>query len=233
MNRNLMFLSALGAGLMTVAGAAQTAAPQAPATAPAPAASPAAAPAPQAIPAKIALVAFEQAVFATNEGQKAVQDVQKKYEPRKGAIDTLSTEVDTLKKQLQSAPATLSDAERATRLKAIDTKEKQLNRDAEDAQTAYNADLQEAYAKVAQKVSVTLKNYVAQNGYTLLLDVSNQQSAVMWATQNTDVTQAVVEAYNASSGVAAPPPSAPSASRPRPSGATAPKPAAPKPAAPK
>ncbi|MCU1324625.1 MAG: outer rane chaperone Skp (OmpH) [Acidobacteriaceae bacterium] len=230
MNRNLVVLSALGAGLMTVAGAAQTAAPQAPA-APAPTA--AAAPAPQAIPAKIALVAFEQAVFATNEGQKAVQEVQKKFEPRKGQIDTLAGEVDSLKKQLQSAPATLSDADRAARLKAIDTKEKQLNRDAEDAQTAYNTELQEAYAKVAQKVSVTLKTYVAQNGYTLLLDVSNQQSAVMWAVQNTDVTQAVVEAYNTSSGVAAPPPSAPSAARPRPAGATAPKPAAPKPAAPR
>jgi outer membrane protein len=179
------------------------------------------------------LVAFEQAVFATNEGQQAVQAVQKKFEPKKAQIDTLAQEVDSLKKQLQSAPATTTDEERAARLKAIDTKEKQLNREAEDAQTAYNADLQEAYAKVAQKVSVTLKTYVAQNGYTLLLDVSNQQSAVMWAMQNTDVTQAVVDAYNASSGVAAPAPSAPSASRPRPSGTTAPKPATPKPAAPK
>jgi len=233
MNRNLVLVSALGAGLMTAAGVAQTA-PQAPA-APATQAAPAAAPvAPQAIPAKIALVAFEQAVFATNEGQKAVQDVQKKYEPKKAQIDTLAQEVESLKKQLQSAPATLSDDERASRLKAIDTKEKQLNRDAEDAQTAYNADLQEAYAKVAQKVSVTLKTYVANNGFTLLLDVSNQQSAVMWAVQNTDVTQAVVDAYNTSSGVAAPAPSAPSAGRPaRPSGTTTtPRSTTPRPATP-
>ena len=232
MNRNLVLLSALGAGLLTTAGLSQTAAPAATASAAQPAAV-----APQAIPAKIALVAFEQAVFATNEGQKTVQDVQKKYEPKKATIDTLAQEVDSLKKQIQSAPATMSEDERNSRLKAIDTKEKLLNRDAEDAQTAYNADLQEAYQKVAQKVSVTLKSYVAQNGYTLLLDVSNQQSAVMWAVQNTDVTQAIVEAYNTSSGVAAPAPSAPSASRPRTiSPATkpaAPKPATPKPAAPK
>jgi Skp family chaperone for outer membrane proteins len=131
---------------------------------------------------------------------------------------------------LQSAPATLSDAERATRLKTIDTKEKQLNRDAEDAQTAYNADLQETYGKLAAKVSTVLKKYVSDNGYTLLLDVSSQQSNVMWANQSTDVTQALVTAYNTSSGVAAPIPSAPSApaaSRPRPP-ATTPKPAAPK-----
>jgi outer membrane protein len=229
MNRTLILVSALGAGLMTTAGMAQT---PAPAPAPPPATEPAA-PAPvtpQAIPAKIALVAFEQAVFATNEGQKAVQDIQTKYKPKKDQIDGLSHEVDALKKQLQGAPATLTDADRAAKMKEIDAKEKRLNHDAEDAQTAYNTDLQEAYGKVAAKVSVTLKKYVSDNGFTLLLDVSSQQSNVMWANQSTDVTQAVVTAYNTSSGVAAPVPSAPSApaaARPRPS-TTAPKPAPPK-----
>jgi outer membrane protein len=231
MNRTLILVSALGAGLMTAAGMTQTpaAAPAAPATEPAAAPAPVT---PQAIPAKIALVAFEQAVFATNEGQKAVQDIQTKYKPKKDQIEGLSHEVDSLKKQLQSAPATLSDADRAAKMKEIDAKEKRLNHDAEDAQTAYNTDLQEAYGKVAAKVSVTLKKYVSDNGFTLLLDVSSQQSNVMWANQSTDVTQAVVTAYNTSSGVAAPVPSAPSATapaaaRPRPTTAT-PKPAAPK-----
>lgn len=212
MNRNLFVVTALGAGMTAAAAVAQAPA-TAPATQPAAAAATPAA-APQALPAKVALIAFEQAVFATNEGQRAVQEVTKKYEPKKAQIDTLAGEVDSLKKQLQSAPATLSEEERQTRLKNIDTKEKQLNRDAEDAQTAYNADLQEAYGKVAQKFSGIAKNYVQTNGFTLLLDVSNQQSNVMWAIQSTDVTQAVVEAYNKSSGVTAPPPSAPSASRP-------------------
>jgi Skp family chaperone for outer membrane proteins len=215
---------------MTTAGMAQT--PATPAATP-PASQPAApaeaAPVtPQAIPAKIALVAFEQAVFATNEGQRAVQDIQQKYKPKKDEIDTLSAEVESLKKQLQSAPATLPDAERATRLKAIDTKEKKLTHDAEDAQTAYNTDLQEAYGKLAAKVSASLKKYVSDNGYTLLLDVSSQQSNVMWANQSTDVTQAVVTAYNASSGVAAPAPTAPAPAAAHPHTTTPAKPAAPK-----
>ncbi len=240
MNRTLVLVSALSAGLMTAAGMAQAPAATPPATQPAAPTQPAAeAPVtPQAIPAKIALVAFEQAVFATNEGQRAVQEIQTKYKPKKDQIEALSNEVDSLKKQLQSAPATLSDAERATRLKTIDTKEKQLTREAEDAQTAYNTDLQESYGKIAGKVSATLKKYVSDNGYTLLLDVSSQQSNVIWANQSTDVTQAVVVAYNTSSGVAAPAPSAPAAApRPRPTtpSTTTPKPPAttPKPQAPK
>jgi len=238
MNRNLLLISVLSAGCFAATAVAQTTGtptPAAPAAQPAtPSAAPAAAPVvPQAIPAKIALIAFEQAVFATNEGQKAVQDVQKKFEPTKAKIDALAAEVDSLQKQLQAAGTTVTEQDRATKVKAIDAKQKQLNRDAEEAQTNYNTDLQEAYSKVAQKVSVTLKNYVAQNGYTLLLDVSNQQSAVMWAVQNTDVTEAVVQAYNTSSGVAAPPPSSPSATRPRTASPTTPRPATPRPPAPK
>jgi len=224
MNRSLVLISALGAGLSTAA-MAQTAATPAPAAAPAAAATNTPPPPPQAVPAKIALIAFEQAVFATNEGQQAVQGVQKKYDPKRQQIETLGQEVDSLKKQLQSAPATLSDEERATRLKNIDAKEKQLNRDAEDANNAYQADVQEAYGKVARKVSAVVQKYVADNGYTLLLDVSNQQNSnVMWASQNPniDVTLAVVNAYNASSGVAAPPPSAPSAGTPAPRPRTTP-----------
>lgn len=221
MNRTLTLLSALSAGMMTTVATAQTAAPAAAPT------TQAAAPAPQAVPAKIALVSFEQAVFATNEGQRAIAEINKKYEPKKAQIAAQSEEVDTLKKQLQSAPATMTDQDRAAKLKTIDTKEKALNRDAEDASQAYQADLQEAYGKIAQKVNASMRQYVSQNGYTLLLDVSGQQTPVMWASDkvNTDVTQAVIDAYNASSGVAAQAPSAPSATRPR-AATTAPRPAA-------
>jgi len=234
MNRTSSFLTALVAGLIPMAAVSQVA-PAPPAPAPQ-AAAPAAQPAvvPQAIPAKIALVAFEQAVFATNEGQRAVQEVQAKYAPKKAEIEALGNEVDNLKKQLQAAPATMPDDQRAALVKNIDTKEKKLSRDADDATNAYNADLQEAYGKVATKVNAVLRTYVQTNGYTLLLDVSSQQSPVMWAQDNTDVTLAVVNAYNATSGVSAPPPQAPSAARKpatssapaKPATTTAPKPAA-------
>ena len=199
---NRRYVAALSAGMLTTVFAtvafSQTTAPQAPA-----ATTPAAAVKPEAIPAKIALVAFEQAVFATNEGQRSVQDVQKKFEPSKAKIDALATEVDGLKKQLQAA-TTISDEERANRVKTIDTKEKLLNRDGEDASAAYQQELQDAYSKVAAKVADVMRKYVQDNGFTLLLDVSGQQSNVMWAAQQTDVTRAIVDAYNKSSGVAAP-----------------------------
>jgi Skp family chaperone for outer membrane proteins len=211
MNRTLIFATALAASLASSTLVAQ--APVAPAHAPA---APAAAVPPEAIPAKVAIIAFEQAVVATNEGERSVQEVQKKYEPKKAQLDALNTEIESLQKQLQALPANTPDEERASRLRAIDVKQKQLQRDGEDASNAYNADVQEAFAKVAQKVGATAVKYCQANGFTMLLNEGGQQnspSAILWFEQKTDITQAVVNAYNLSSGVAAPPPSAPAPRR--------------------
>lgn len=220
MNRNLTLLTALGAGLLTT-GFAQAQAPAAPQAA-------SAAQAPTAVDAKIALINFEQTVIATNEGQTVALNTQKKYEPKKAQLEQLQGEIDTLKKGLTP---TLSDDERTSRLRQIDIKEKQLNRDAEDANTQYTTELQESLNKVAGKVAQTARTYADTNGYTIMLDVSGQQNAVFWVSPkvNQDISQAVVDAYNRSSGVPAPPPqspSAPSASRPatRTPARTAPKP---------
>jgi len=215
MNRKSVLLAALVAGLLPLAASAQVSPAPPPSAAPA-AQQPPAPVAPQAIPAKIALIAFEQAVINTNEGQRTLLDIQKKFEPQKTKLDALAADIESLKKQAEAGKATMPQEEYASRVKTIDTKEKQYQRDVDDAQAAYQADLQDAYSKVAAKVHVVMGNYLTLNGYTLALDVSNQQSPVTWALEQTDVTEAVITAYNASSGITAPPPAAPSATRPDP-----------------
>jgi len=214
MNRTFALVTALAAGMTSAAGVAQTAASPAPTTAPATTH----APAPQAVPAKIAVIEYEQATAATNEGQRALQALQKKYEPQKTQLQALQTEIDSLTKQLQSAPATMSEEERASRARTIDTKQKQLQRDGDDATAAFNGEMQDTLGAVLKKLGPIVIKYVQDNGYTMLLDNSGQQGglSVLWIQPGTtDISQAIVDAYNASSGVSAPAvPSAPSATRP-------------------
>jgi outer membrane protein len=226
MNHKFALLAALVAGLLPASAVAQVS-PQLPAS---PSETPAATtpaaeapkppPPPTAFAAKIAIVEFQEAVIATNEGQQALAAVQKKYEPKQAELEGLNTEIVGLQKQLQAAPATMTDEERASRTKTLDTDQKKLDRDTEDARTAYQSDLQDAYGKVAQKVHGVMVNYVQKSGFTLLLDVSNQQaSQVMWIAEqpNSDITEAVIEAYNkATPNISAPAPAAPTAARPRP-----------------
>jgi len=178
---------------------------------------------------KIAVIMFQPAVMQTNEGQRNFADLQKKYDPKRTQLKAMSDEIDSLKKGLQASGANLSDAERQNRTKSLDEKEKAYQRLGEDTQNDFQQDLQQTYTQLAEKVFVVLQAYAQQNAYSLVIDGSTQQSPVLWANQGTDISAAVIQAYNQKSGVPAPPTPAagtPSAPTPR---TTAPHPAAPAP----
>jgi outer membrane protein len=165
-------------------------------------------------PAKIAVIAFQVAVAQTNEGQRNFADLQKKFEPRRQQLKTLSDQIDTLTKQLQSQAGTLSDTEKANRARDIDAKRKELDRSTQDAQSDYQQAIQDMYTSLAGKVYDVLDGYVKQHGYTLVLDISEQQSPVLYATANVNITKEIIDAYNQKSGVPAPPPAAPQPAAP-------------------
>jgi outer membrane protein len=198
MKLSLAIATTLASGLVLNAAA------QAPAASTA-AASPAVTTTAPAGPAKIAVVAFQVAVAQTNEGQRNFADLQKKYDPKRQQLKALSDDVDSLTKQLQAQGDKLSEAERASRAKTIDEKKKLLQRQAEDAQNDMQQEMQELYNGLASKVYDVLASYAQQHGYTLVLDVAQQQTPVLYATESTNITKAVIEAYNAKSGVPAPP----------------------------
>ncbi len=155
-------------------------------------------------PTKIAVIAFQAAVGQTNEFQRNFADLQKKFTPKRDELKTLSDEVDNLQKQLQAQGEKLSDAERASRARTIDEKKKQLQRSGEDAQNDFQQEMQGLYGGVASKVGEVLSSYAQQQGYTLVLDVSEQQSPVLYANETTNITKAVLDAYNVKSGIPAP-----------------------------
>jgi outer membrane protein len=211
MKRTFALVLILASG-MVLSAAAQTPAAAAPAAAP-------------AGPAKIAVVSFQLAVAQTNEGQRDFGDLQKKYAPKEAALKSLSDELDSLTKQLQTQGAGLSEGERANRAKVIDDKKKQLDRDSEDARNDFQADIQEMYNGLASKVYDVMSTYAEKQGFTLVLDISQQQTPVLFSADGTNITKQVIEAYNVKSGVPAPPPQ-PAAEAPR---QVAPRPAAPRP----
>ena len=207
MKHSLAIVVMLASGIVLSAAAQTPSAPTAPAG-----------------PTKIAVIAFQTAVGQTNEFQRNFADLQKTYEPKRTQLKTMADEIDSLQKQLQQQGDKLSDAERASRAKVIDDKQKSAQRLAEDARNDLQGEMQEIYNGVAGKVFDTLSKYAQQQGYTLVVDGSGSQQqapVVLYASPSTDITKAIIDAYNVSSGVPAPP--QPAASAPKP---TAPKPAA-------
>jgi outer membrane protein len=155
-------------------------------------------------PTKIAVIAFQAAVAKTNEGQRDFADIEKKYEPKQQAIIGLKNQIDTLTKQLKADAPTLTEAQRTARARIIDDKTKQLDRSTQDARSDFTQDVSQAFNTLAAKVYQVMASYAKEKGYTVVLDISQQQSPVLYAGKSTDITNAVIAAYNAKSGVPAP-----------------------------
>jgi outer membrane protein len=186
---------------------------------------------------KIGTINIEQAIFASNEGQRDFEVLGKKLEPKETELKGQKDEIDGLKKQLDTQGTKLNDESRGTLVKQIEDKQKRFERSAQDAREDMQAQQNEIAQRILQKMAPMLVKYAGENGYGLLLDTSSPwpNGPVIWNGPAVDITKVIVEAYNAQSGVAAPirpttakPSAGAPASRPAPSRPQTPAPTTPK-----
>lgn len=152
---------------------------------------------------KVGVINIQAAVFGSNEGQRDFTALQKKFEPRKADLDAAAKELDDLQKQLSTQGDKLNDEAKANLAKQIDSKKRTAQRSYEDAQNDFQAQQQEIFQRILGKMSTVLEKFVKDNGYSVVLDAGSQESQVIYAAESVNITPAVVEAYNAQSGVPA------------------------------
>ena len=186
-------LTLAAAGAMTVAGSAQ-AAP----------ANSAVAPAGAAASSKIGVINIQAAIVNTNEGKRDFEALTKKFEPTQAKLKSLNDEIENDKKQLQAQQDKLNDDARAKAVRDIETKQKNLQRQLDDAQADFQQQQSELGNRIATKMIDIIDKYAKANGLSMIVDVSGQQSPVLWASEQVNITPAIVEAYNTASGIAAP-----------------------------
>ena len=209
---------------------AQTAPAAGAASAPAGTASTTAATTPGGV--KVGIIDIQQAIIATNEGARDFEALQKKFEPKRNELNGLNTDVENLKKQLNTQGDKMNAEARDALVKQIESKQKTLQRTGEDAKNDYEQQQNEIAQRILQKMAPVIDKYAKSNGYGLLFDSSNPwpQGPLLWATAGVDLTKAIVDAYNTQSGVAAPPHPAGAPGAGKPVGAATPPPAGAKPA---
>jgi outer membrane protein len=159
---------------------------------------------PSALPAladKIGIVSIQSAIVGTNDGQKDLQILAKKFDPKKNELKSLGDEIDGLKKQLETQGPKLNDEARATLSRQIDIKQKTLNRAQEDAQNDFAEQQNEIVQRILQKLLPVIDKYANDSGLTLVVEASKPRpdSPVLWARPSIDITKAVVDIYNAQS----------------------------------
>jgi len=180
---------------------------------------------------KVGIINIQEAIFGSNEGQRDMDALQKKFEPKQNELKGQNDELEALKKQLNTQGPTLNDDAAAALKTQIETKQKTFDRSVQDAQEDFGNQRQEIATRILKKMAPMIVKYSQDNGFGVIVDTSKPwpDSPVLWWGQTVDITKPIVDAYNVQSGVAAPAAagaaSKPAAPRPT-TGAT--KPAAPK-----
>jgi outer membrane protein len=149
-------------------------------------------------PQNIVTVSFNAAVLQTAEAQKGLSALQARFAPKQKQLQALNDEVEGLRKQIADTSSNLSDAERANRGRSLESKEKELQREAEDFKSDSQSESEQVFQRVAQKVYAFLQTFSQQHGYTAVIERGSDANPVVWyAAGNMDITDDLIKAYNA------------------------------------
>jgi len=166
------------AGLLVGAAQAQTAAPGA------------------ATAGKIGVINVRQAIASTAEGKQAGAELQSQFAPRQNELEGLNKQINDLRSRLEAGQGKLNPEE-ATRLQREgEVKARQAQRKQDEYQEDVNAAQADVFDRIGRKMIDVLDRYARENGYVAILDSSAQNTPILFASTNIDVTQDIVRLYD-------------------------------------
>lgn len=153
------------------------------------------APAQQA-PTKIAVINIQAALVGTADGKKAAAELQAKFDPKRKAIEARQTDISQLQQELAKGSNTMAEARRLDLTRQIDTKTKSLQREQQDAQEEVEIEQNKVLNDLGQRMMVVIDKYAKDNAYAVVIDISSQQTPVLWAANGIDITKEIIDLYD-------------------------------------
>jgi outer membrane protein len=157
-------------------------------------------------PAKVGVISIQGAIVGTKDGQKASQEIDAKFTPKKKEFDTRQSEVAQLQDQYNKGGAVMAEDKRNQLARDIDEKKKRLERDMQDAEEDLKTEQQKLLQGLGQRMMAVIEKYAKDNGYSMILDVSNPNTPVLYASSGIDITQDIITLYDKTSSNGAPAP---------------------------
>ena len=146
-------------------------------------------------PTRVATIFAQNAIVSTQEGQKAAAALAAKY-----------AAMQALRDRLKRGAATMSAAAKDELNRTIDARYTELKRLGEDIQSQVDEEQGNLLQTLGDKIVKVIDQFAIDNGLAIVLDVSPQQSPVLWAAPGIDITSDIVRLYDKVHPVAAAPP---------------------------
>ena len=169
---------------------------------------------------KVGVISVQAAIQSTAEGKQAAAELQSQFAPRQTELDNLRKQIEDLQTRLRTTSNTLSDEEKARLAREGDQLTRTYQRKQQESQDDYTEAEREVVDRIGRKMIDVLDKYSKDNGYSVILDTSAQNTPVIYAASTIDITQDIIKIFDQSYPVK-------SAAAARP---TTPRPTTPKPA---
>jgi len=145
---------------------------------------------------KIGVINVRQAIVTTAEGKQASAELQTQFASRQNELEGMNKQINDLRSRLNAGANTLSDEEKVRltqqgqRLtQQLDRKNNELNEDVQAAQA-------DVVDKIGRKMMDVLDRYARENGLVAVFDSSAQNSPILFASTNIDITQEIIKLYD-------------------------------------
>ena len=142
---------------------------------------------------KVGIINLQAAIAGTKDGQKASNELQQRFGPRRADLEKRQADVQQLQEKVAKAT---TDDERARLAREVDQKTKAINRDMEDARAELDQEEQKLVNILGGKVVALSEKYAKDHGYTWIMDVSGQQTPVIYFSETIDITKDVIDLYD-------------------------------------
>jgi outer membrane protein len=147
-------------------------------------------------PSKVGTINVQVAITSTAEGKQAAAELQSQFAPRQTELDNLRKQIEDLQTRLRTTSNTLSDDEKARLAREGDQYTRTYQRKQQDTQDDFNEAQREVIDRIGRKMIDILDKYSKENGYAVIFDTSAQNSPVIYAANQTDVTQEIIRLYD-------------------------------------
>lgn len=161
-----------------------------------------------AVPGKVGVISIQGAIVGTKDGQKASSALDGKFAPKKKEFDSRQSEIAQLQDQYNKGGSVMSEDKRNQMARDIDEKKKRLERDMQDAEEDLRGEQQKLLQGLGGRMMAVIEKYAKDNGYSMILDVSNPNTPVLYASSGIDITQDIVSLYDKTSTNGGPAPTA-------------------------
>ncbi|HUQ93556.1 MAG TPA: OmpH family outer membrane protein [Bryobacteraceae bacterium] len=168
-------------------------------------------------PTKVGIININAAIASTKDGQKALTELETKFAPRKKELERKQQGIQGLQAQLQKGGTVLSEDQKRRLMTDIDSQTKSYNRDLQDASEELEQEQQKIFQELGGKMMAVIDKHAKEKGFALVIDVSSQQTPVLYAASEVDMTKDIIESYDKAGPAAAAPPATltkPPAARP-------------------